>query len=91
MMMIKENEKLNQEAIKLIKESKKLEEKAANLYGKASYLRRQAELVCIHNQTELKYDYQSGSYLDRAVYIKKVVCEICGKVLDEERTIGGYE
>lgn len=88
--MIKENEKQNQATIKLIKESKKLEEKAANLYGKASYLRRQAELVCIHNQTEPKYEYQSGSYLDRAVYINKIVCKVCGKVLDEERTIGRY-
>lgn len=80
----------NINAIKLIKQANKLESQAQILYGKATHFRIEAELVCIHNETEPKYEYEPGGYYDREVYINKVICKVCGKVLEEERKLGGY-
>lgn len=81
----------NQEAIKLKKEIEKIECKAVLLYGKASSLSRHLQDICIHDDTELKHEYQAGGYLERAVYINKVVCKVCGKVINEERITGSFE
>lgn len=81
----------NQEALKLKKQIEKIECKADILYGKASNLSHHLQEICIHDDTELKHDYEPGGYLERSVYINKVVCKVCGKVIKEERIIGSFE
>lgn len=80
----------NHEALKLKKQIERLENRASLLYGEASHLKYQMIDVCIHDETEEKYEYQPGGYLDREVYINKIVCKVCGKVLEEERKTGGF-
>jgi hypothetical protein len=83
--------KPNQEALNVKKEIEKIDKKIMRLeFARAGSIRK-LETVCIHDETEKKYEHQSGGYLDRSKYINKVVCEICGKVLEEKITIGEFE
>jgi hypothetical protein len=81
----------NQEAINLKKEIEKIRIKADILYGKTYEMSNRLEEICLHDDTELKHEYERGGYLERAVYINKVVCKVCGKVINEERIIGSFE
>ena len=81
----------NQEALKLKKEIKKLECRADILYGKASNLSHRLQEICIHDDSELKHAYEAGGYLERSVYINRIVCKVCGKVIKEERITGSFE
>lgn len=46
--------------------------------------------ICKHFETEKKEEYIEGSYYDRAEYITKKVCKICGTELSKSSTSGGY-
>ena len=61
--------------------NKEIEEKTAEFHR-----------VCIHppDEIEVKDSYIDGSYYDKCQYIKKYYCKICGKLVDEEVTFGGY-
>jgi hypothetical protein len=45
--------------------------------------------ICPHLETIAEDDYVSGSYYDRAQFIKRTTCKLCGNV-EEEITYGGY-
>jgi len=45
--------------------------------------------ICPHLETITEDDYVSGSYYDRAQFIKRITCKLCGNV-EEEITYGGY-
>lgn len=80
----------NQEALDVKKEIEKLDRKIMKLeFAKAGSLRKLVA-VCIHNEIDKKYEYEPGGYLDRCKYINKIVCKTCGKVIEEEVTIGGF-
>lgn len=80
----------NKEAIRIKRNILKLEAKVLTYFGQAEELNRQLQNVSIHNETEKKYEYEPGGYLDREVFINKIVCKVCGKVIYEERTTGGF-
>ena len=80
----------NQDALNLKKEAEKLMKRADKIYGQAYEKINQMEEICIHDETEKKYDYIPGGYLDRCEYINRIVCTVCGKVLDEQKTYGGF-
>lgn len=80
----------NQEALDLKKEIEKLDRKIMTLEFARAGSRRRLELICIHNETEKKYEYIGGGYLDRCKYVNKIVCKVCGKVLLEDIKLGGY-
>lgn len=46
--------------------------------------------ICKHFDTEKKEEYIEGNYYDRAEYITKKVCKICGTELSKSSTSGGY-
>jgi hypothetical protein len=81
----------NQEALTLKKEINRFEKRRDKLSSEISFKSRQLELICIHNDIEIKDDYVSGGYLEHRQYIKRKVCKICGKILDEKITYGGFE
>lgn len=81
----------NQEALNLKKEIAKVDRKISSLNVQFVCLHHQLRDVCIHDDTELKHEYQAGGYLERSVYINKVVCKVCGKVIKEERITGSFE
>jgi hypothetical protein len=56
------------------------------IYDKKTELKR----ICKHFDTEKKEEYIEGSYYDRAEYITKKVCKICGTELSKSSTSGGY-
>jgi hypothetical protein len=80
----------NQEALNLKKVINRLTKRYDKLGGEISFKFRQLELICIHNDTEIKDDYVPGGYLNRCEYIKRKVCKVCGKVLNEDITYGGF-
>jgi hypothetical protein len=81
----------NQEALNLKKEIEKLDKKIMTLeFARAGSIERLG-LICIHNETEKKYEYFGGGYLDRCKYVNKIVCKVCGKVLIEDVKIGSFE
>lgn len=53
---------------------------------------REIELnsACIHDDIKTEDSYVSGTYYDRVEYIKKHICNICGKKIKEDITYGGY-
>ena len=61
--------------------NKEIEEKTAEFHR-----------VCIHppDKVEVKDSYVDGSYYDKCQYIKKYYCTVCGKLIDEQVTYGGY-
>ena len=87
-------ERTNDEALKCQKEIKRLQNRIdkylAPLNKKIRDLDEKLHLTCIHNETEKKYEYESGSYYDQCKYINKVVCKVCGKVISRDVTYGGY-
>ena len=56
------------------------------IYDNKTELKR----ICKHFETEEKEEYIEGSYYDRAEYITKKVCKICGTELSKSSTSGGY-
>jgi len=80
----------NQEAIDLCKKMKTLERRAFAIAGQMAGLRHRIEEVCIHNEVEIKHEFHAGGYLDKSEYIDKIVCKICGKIIKETKTIGGF-
>jgi hypothetical protein len=82
---------MNEEALKLKKDVDRLKEKSSKLNEEIFYKIRQLELVCIHNETEKKCEYKPGGYLDKSQYINKIVCKLCGKVIDIDVKIGSFE
>ena len=56
------------------------------IYNNKTELKR----ICKHLDTEKKQEYIEGSYYDRAEYITKKVCKICGTELSKSSTSGGY-
>lgn len=56
------------------------------IYDNKAELKR----ICKHFETEKKEEYIEGSYYDRAEYITKNVCKICGTELSKSSTSGGY-
>lgn len=56
------------------------------IYDNKAVLKR----ICKHFETEKKEEYIEGSYYDRAEYITKKVCKICGTELSKSSTSGGY-
>lgn len=80
----------NQEALNLKKEIIKMEKKILNLQFANAERTRKLELICIHDKTEKKHEYQPGGYLERCRYINKVVCTVCGKVIEKEEIVGGF-
>ena len=56
------------------------------IYDNKTELKR----ICKHFETEKKEEYIEGSYYDRAEYITKKVCKICGTELSKSSTSGGY-
>jgi hypothetical protein len=86
--------KTNDEALGYQKEIKRLQKRIdkylAPLNKQIRDLDEKLHLVCIHNETEEKHEYESGSYYDKCKYIDKTVCKVCGKVINEEVTYGGF-
>ena len=56
------------------------------IYDNKTELKR----ICKHFETEKKEEDIEGSYYDRAEYITKKVCKICGTELSKSSTSGGY-
>lgn len=87
-------ERTNAEALGYQKEIKRLQKRIdkylAPLNKKIYDLDEKLHLTCIHNETEKKDEYEEGSYYDRCKYIHKTVCKICGKVIKEDITYGGF-
>lgn len=81
----------NEEAINIKKEIARLQKRADKLLGEISNKRDKMKKVCVHNESEMKYNYEPGGYLDRSKYINSLTCKVCGKVIDEKVTIGGFE
>jgi len=82
--------KPNQEALDILKKIEKLDKRIMMMEYEREGSTRMLELVCVHDETVKKHDYQPGGYLDRCKYINKIVCEVCGKVIEEEIIIGGF-
>lgn len=53
-------------------------------------LRKDLETVCTCTDTRIERDYVEGGYLDREQYIKREVCNVCGRTVKEHRTEGGF-
>jgi hypothetical protein len=87
-------ERTNDEALGYQKEIKRLQRRIdkyiAPLNKKIRDLDEKLHLTCIHNDTERKDEYESGSYYDQCKYITKIVCKVCGKVIKEDVTYGGF-
>ena len=53
-------------------------------------LEREIAEDCRHTDTVIEQDYVSGSYYDRAQYIKRTRCVNCDKILNESIEYGSY-
>ena len=84
----------NEEALKCKKEIARLEMRmikyCAPINSKIRELEEQLNRTCIHDDTERKDSYESGSYYDTCKYIHEVVCKVCGKIISRDVTYGGY-
>jgi hypothetical protein len=81
----------NGDALKLKKEIAKLDKKIMTLEFARAGSKRRLEAICIHNDLERRSEYQPGGYLDKSKYIHKIICTVCGKVLQEKVEIGSFE
>jgi hypothetical protein len=84
----------NNKAIILFNEIKNLEKERDNIIDK---LDKKIDLkynklkkICICNETEKQEEYIEGSYLNKSQYIIKIVCKVCGKILNKEIKEGYY-
>ena len=50
-----------------------------------------AQEMCPHSETEKKYEYTEGDYLNKSEYRTLTVCKNCGMVLHTEFQVGYYE
>jgi len=86
--------KSNDEALGYQKEMNRLQMRKIKylspINAKINELRKKIGETCIHNDTKEVNDYESGSYFDQCRYIKKEVCNVCGKELKRSVTYGGY-
>jgi hypothetical protein len=86
--------KPNQEALDLLKEINRLEMRiikyCSPIDAKISDLQEKLHLVCIHDETEMKHEYEEGGYFNRCKYIDRVTCKVCGKIITEKITFGGF-
>ena len=80
----------NQKAIDLRKKLLRLENRSKKLSIEINDVRQEMLLACTHPDVKREHDYIPGGYYDRCVYINKDICKFCGKLINEERTLGGY-
>lgn len=83
-------DKQNAQALIINDEINRLRRRYDKLTDEICQLTKELNQVCIHDETEVKYDFIDGSYYDRKQYITKTVCKICGKELDIKVKYGGY-
>jgi len=90
--MKKENllKQKNGEALLLAKSYKELKKRETKLSTQLLKTRTLLQQVCIHNETKIVNDYTPAGYLDREVYVTKVMCKTCGKELDRKEVTGGF-
>lgn len=82
--------KENGEALVLLNRLKILGKRESKLLSELYETRTKLQEVCIHNDTEIINDYIEGGYLDREVYIEKLICKTCNKELERKETLGGF-
>ena len=80
----------NHKAISLKKEIAKLELKRDKLQSFIFNEKEKLQNICLHNETYEKHEFFEGSYYDKSEYINKMICEVCGKVMSENKSYGGY-
>jgi len=84
----------NAEALGYLKEINRLEKRMikylAPINAKIRDLEEKVKLTCIHNDTENKFQYVEGGYLNRCQYITRKICKVCGKILEEDIEEGGF-
>lgn len=52
--------------------------------------RRELVEKCDHNDVRKENDYIEGGYLNREIFITRLVCNICGKELSKKEKTGGF-
>lgn len=78
------------EALSICHVIRRLEHKRDKLNREIYDNKTELKRICKHFETEKKEEYIEGSYYDRAEYITKKVCKICGTELSKSSTSGGY-
>jgi enoyl-[acyl-carrier-protein] reductase (NADH) len=81
---------INNEILILKNDIKKLEKKYSKLDDDITLKKKQLMNICNHSITFIKNDYISGSYYDRAEYIKITICELCNKEINREIKYGSF-
>lgn len=78
------------EALNICRVISRLERRRDKLNKEIYDNKTELKRICKHFETEKKEEYIEGSYYDRAEYITKKVCKICGTELSKSSTSGGY-
>ena len=78
------------EALNICQVISRLERRRDKLNKEIDDNKTKLKRICKHFETEKKEEYIEGSYYDRAEYITKKVCKICGTELSKSSTSGGY-
>lgn len=81
---------MNQEVLKIRKELDRMKKRYDKLREDIRIKRDTIQSICTHEDVNVEERYVEGGYLDRAEYIKKFTCKICGKDLGEKITYGGF-
>jgi hypothetical protein len=82
---------MNEKAILLKKEITRIVKRRDKLSDDLVLKMSELEKCCLHNDSRYEDDYESGSYYDKSKFIKKEICNVCGKELNKTVTTGNYE
>lgn len=82
---------VEEELIVLIKDLNVTTKNRDKLNRKIQLIIQRIKDICPHDEIEHKITVISGSYLDKRQYTHKYECKLCGKLVKEEVTYGGFE
>lgn len=74
----------------LVDEIKKLKSSIGQQEGELDNKEKELQNICTHKNTVKDESYIPGGYLDRAEFITREYCSICGKLIKEDTKLGGF-